>query len=252
MGIMRVAFSDRLSRRTVVKVAGVTMLGGLLATCGGDDDDDTEDEPTPTQQAQTADPTATDEEIEPTATEASEVTATPTDEPDEDPTATATNSSTPTSEPTATVTSTATAEPSPTPEPTNTPEPTPEPTSTPEPEPTPTEVVEPTPTPAPQPQTYTVEMNDQNVFVPAQLSINVGDTVVWMNVGSAPHTATCDPSKAINASSVNLPAGAAPWDTGILMGGESGSHTFDTPGEYTYFCIPHEVIGMIGHVSVTG
>lgn len=250
MKMVRLAFSDQMSRRTVVRLAGVTMLGGLLAACG-DDDDDNVDEPTPTLRAQSEDPTIAGE-IEATATEASEVTATPTDEPDDDPTATAKSTSTPTSEPTATATATATAEPSATPEPTNTPEPTPEPTSTPEPEPTPTEVVEPTATPAPQPQTYTVEMNDQNVFVPAQLSINVGDTVVWVNVGTAPHTATCDPSQAINASSVNLPAGAAPWDTGILMGGESGSHTFDTPGEYTYFCIPHEVIGMIGHISVVG
>ncbi|MFW6074398.1 MAG: cupredoxin domain-containing protein [Chloroflexota bacterium] len=262
----------RLSRRSLLKYTGTVFtasaLAGLIAACGGDDDDDEEDtEPTATadDQAQDEDPTATEEDDEPTATEAE-----PTETEEEDPTATeeedeptATEEPTSTPEPTATEEPepTATEEPSPTEEPTSTPEPTateePEPTATEEPEPTPepTNTPEPEPTPteaAPEPQTYTVNMTDDMVFDPAQLSINVGDTVVWENVGEAPHTATCDPDLAMDPASVNLPEGAAPWDTGMLNGGESGSHTFDTPGEYTYFCIPHETIGMIASISVAG
>jgi plastocyanin len=29
-------------------------------------------------------------------------------------------------------------------------------------------------------------------------------------------------------------------------------HTFDVPGTYQYFCIPHEMAGMTGTVVVTG
>jgi hypothetical protein len=34
--------------------------------------------------------------------------------------------------------------------------------------------------------------------------------------------------------------------------GESFSYTFDEPGTYEYFCIPHEDLGMVGTVTVTG
>ena len=41
------------------------------------------------------------------------------------------------------------------------------------------------------------------------------------------------------------------WDSGQLNGGQSFSHTFDAPGDYTYFCMPHESLGMVGHITVT-
>lgn len=61
-------------------------------------------------------------------------------------------------------------------------------------------------------------------FSPASITIHAGDTVTWTNVGKAPHSAT-----AYNHT----------FDTGILQPGQSGSHTFTTPGTYTYFCIVH-------------
>ncbi len=50
---------------------------------------------------------------------------------------------------------------------------------------------------------------------------------------------------------MQLPAGAEPWDSGTVNGGESWSYTFETPGEYTYFCIPHELAGMVASLTVT-
>lgn len=61
-------------------------------------------------------------------------------------------------------------------------------------------------------------------FSPPSITIHVGDTITWTNVGKAPHSATAD-----NHS----------FDTGVLQHGQSGSHTFTTPGTYTYFCIVH-------------
>lgn len=61
-------------------------------------------------------------------------------------------------------------------------------------------------------------------FSPATITIHAGDTVTWTNTGKQPHTAT-----ATNNS----------WDTGVLRPGQSGSHTFSTPGTYSYYCIVH-------------
>jgi plastocyanin len=102
-----------------------------------------------------------------------------------------------------------------------------------------------------QAQTHLVEMNLQLQFVPEQLTVNVGDTVTWRTVGPIPHTSTCDPSLAANPEqSVALPEGAEPWNSGDVGDGEEFSHTFEVPGDYTYFCIPHEAAGMIASLTV--
>ena len=101
-------------------------------------------------------------------------------------------------------------------------------------------------------QTANVTMSDANQFQPANLTIARGTTVTWTNTGTVPHTVTSDPSKAANASDASVPSGAQPWDSGMINGGGTFQHTFDTPGQYTYFCIPHEALGMVGHITVTG
>jgi plastocyanin len=102
-----------------------------------------------------------------------------------------------------------------------------------------------------QPQTHVVEMTLQLQFVPEQLTVNVGDTVTWRTVGPIPHTSTCDPSLAANpAQSVALPEGAEPWNSDLVGDGKEFSHTFEVPGEYRYFCIPHEAAGMIASLTV--
>jgi plastocyanin len=109
---------------------------------------------------------------------------------------------------------------------------------------------------------HTVEMNDSLAFVPQEITIAPGDTVVWENVGSVGHSVT--------AYEDELPEGAAYWasggfdaegaardaysagdpESGDVPGGESYEHTFETTGEYGYFCIPHEAAGMVGTVVV--
>lgn len=96
-----------------------------------------------------------------------------------------------------------------------------------------------------------VEMTDELRFVPDQLTVNVGDTVTWRNTGSVAHTATDDRGKAQDAANAVLPEGAEPWDSGNIAAGEEWSYTFQTPGEYTYFCIPHELAGMVARLTVT-
>ena len=88
-------------------------------------------------------------------------------------------------------------------------------------------------------------------FVPDTLTIKVGETVTWTTVGAIPHTSTADATKAQDPAHVKLPEGAEPWDSGFVTQGQSWNRTFDVPGEYAYFCIPHESAGMLATLTVT-
>ena len=87
-------------------------------------------------------------------------------------------------------------------------------------------------------------------YQPAILSIKVGDTVEWKNVGNSIHHASSDPSSAINPGDVSNPPGAKPFDSGFLQPGQSFTYTFTVQGKYKYVCAPHETSGMSGEVVV--
>ncbi|CAN5772337.1 hypothetical protein BH23CHL4_BH23CHL4_28180 [soil metagenome] len=61
-------------------------------------------------------------------------------------------------------------------------------------------------------------------FAPATLQITVGDTVTWTNDDDSDHTVT---------------ASDGLFDSGQLGEGATFSFTFDTAGEFTYFCAIH-------------
>ena len=71
-------------------------------------------------------------------------------------------------------------------------------------------------------------------FVPAELTIKEGESVVWMNHDAAPHTAT---------------ATDGAWDTGALKRGERAVVRFEKAGRYRYICAYHP--NMKGEVVVT-
>ena len=89
-----------------------------------------------------------------------------------------------------------------------------------------------------QGQEVTVRMED-NFFDQANITVEPGTTVTWVQSGDNPHTTT---------SYDGL------WDSGMIEGGTDGtfSFTFEEPGTYDYFCIPHEALGMVGTVTVSG
>ena len=89
-----------------------------------------------------------------------------------------------------------------------------------------------------QSQNVTVSMED-NFFDEANITVPVGTTVTWVQNGNNSHTTT---------SYDGL------WDSSLIAGGSGGtfSFTFNEPGTYTYFCRPHEAMGMVGTVTVTG
>lgn len=99
-------------------------------------------------------------------------------------------------------------------------------------------------------ETVVVEMDDQLRFSHEALHIRVGVTVEWRNVGILEHTVSADPTLAREGSSVLLPPGAEPFDSGPIRAGEVFRHTFRHPGIYVYQCTPHEMVGMTGVVIV--
>lgn len=98
-------------------------------------------------------------------------------------------------------------------------------------------------------------------FEPATLTVAPGDTVVWKNTSSHAHTVTAYqaeiPAEADYFATGGFDSQSAAEDgwldgtRGALYEGDTFEHTFETPGEYNYFCIPHEASGMLGFVEVT-
>lgn len=70
-------------------------------------------------------------------------------------------------------------------------------------------------------------------YAPAELTIEVGDTVTWTNLDDQSHTATATDGS---------------WDSATLEQGASASITFTAPGTYDYLCTPHPT--MTGRIVV--
>ena len=103
----------------------------------------------------------------------------------------------------------------------------------------------------------TVTMTDGFAFEPETATVETGQTVRWTNTSSVDHTVT--------AYEDEIPDGAAYFASGgfeseraarnrvnedLIAPGEEYEHTFEQPGTYGYFCIPHESSGMVGTVRV--
>ncbi len=76
-------------------------------------------------------------------------------------------------------------------------------------------------------------------FSPADVTINAGDTVHWMNVDTAAHTVT-------GGSPADGPSGI--FDSSLVMADAVYAFTFDETGSYDYFCMVHP--WMVGTVTV--
>lgn len=75
---------------------------------------------------------------------------------------------------------------------------------------------------------HLIKLVDDDV-VPANLVVEAGDEVTWLNTGDHDHTVSV--------------YGDFEWEDRLLAPGESFSHIFETPGDYAFICIfpPNEV-----------
>ena len=76
-------------------------------------------------------------------------------------------------------------------------------------------------------------------YSPADIEINAGDTVEWINIDTAAHTVT-------GGSPADGPSGV--FDSSLVMADAVYAFTFDDAGSYDYFCMVHP--WMVGSVTV--
>jgi len=100
-----------------------------------------------------------------------------------------------------------------------------------------------------EPQTHTVEIpvgtgglgceTTNECYSPADITINAGDTVEWINIDSVAHTVTAGSPR---------DAQVEVFDSSLMMADKSWSFTFEDAGSYDYFCMIHA--WMTGSVTV--
>lgn len=84
------------------------------------------------------------------------------------------------------------------------------------------------------------------VFEPAEITVAVGEKVEFVNNRGFPHNIVFDEDE--------IPAGvdadAISHEDYLNGPGDTEYNTFDTPGEYGYYCEPHQGAGMVGKIIV--
>ncbi|WP_436924246.1 plastocyanin/azurin family copper-binding protein [Halosimplex amylolyticum] len=106
----------------------------------------------------------------------------------------------------------------------------------------------------------TVKMTDELGFEPKQIQVEAGTTVTFENVGSIGHTVTAYEDKIPDGATYfasgdfdSQDAASEAYSSeqaGNIPSGESYEVTLETTGTYEYYCIPHELNGMVGSVKV--
>jgi len=88
-------------------------------------------------------------------------------------------------------------------------------------------------------ETPVVRMGN-NYFDPIGLHVDPGTTVRF-EIAAGAHSATAYESR--------IPAAASAFDSGVISSG-AFEYTFEEPGTYDYYCIPHKSVGMVGRIVV--
>ena len=99
----------------------------------------------------------------------------------------------------------------------------------------------PNPNPSPSPSGRTVSPTmSGSAFHPAADTVAAGSSVTWTNQDGFNHTIA------------SVPGSGESFASGAVPGGTSFSHTFNTPGTYTYYCTIHgtPTAGMRGVIVV--
>ncbi|SEP15730.1 Plastocyanin [Halogranum amylolyticum] len=93
--------------------------------------------------------------------------------------------------------------------------------------------------PASAQETPVVKMGN-NYFDPIGLHVEPGTTVRF-EIAAGAHSATAYENR--------IPSDAGAFDSGTISSGEF-EYTFEEPGTYDYYCIPHKSVGMVGRIVV--
>ncbi|GCF12506.1 hypothetical protein Harman_04410 [Haloarcula mannanilytica] len=109
-------------------------------------------------------------------------------------------------------------------------------------------------------ETSTVEMTDGLAYEPKNIQVEAGTTITFENVGAIGHTVTAYEDKIPDGaeyfasggfdSQQAAKDGYSNGQKGNITEGESYEVTLETTGTYEYYCIPHEMNGMVGKIKV--
>ncbi len=101
-----------------------------------------------------------------------------------------------------------------------------------------------------------VLMTASQTFGPQDLTVSVGDAVVFANDSKETHTVTAYEDEVPEGEYFASGGFGSEEEArgniadGLIDPGETFEATFDTPGTYEYFCFPHETNGMTGTITV--
>jgi plastocyanin len=84
-------------------------------------------------------------------------------------------------------------------------------------------------------------------YKPGTLTVSAGSTVTWHQMDPGVHTVTSGTVQQNGGSVTPMPDGM--FRSGQIATRKTYSHTFDTPGTYTYFCEIHPAT-MHGEITV--
>ncbi|MEX2346063.1 MAG: plastocyanin/azurin family copper-binding protein [Balneolaceae bacterium] len=88
--------------------------------------------------------------------------------------------------------------------------------------------------------------HEDSRFEPSDLTISAGD-VIRFNVVEGIHTVTAYHPD--NRKPLRIPERAESFDSGPLQAGDEWHLQIKVPGEYNYFCLPHERFGHVGKIN---
>lgn len=95
-----------------------------------------------------------------------------------------------------------------------------------------------------------IEIDDAGTFTPGGIEVRVGETVIWRNRDTRPHSVSIDASQFPEGIPISRPEGVQPFTSGEILPNERFTHTFDLPGDYVYGCTLHPDSSMIGTIRV--
>ena len=85
-------------------------------------------------------------------------------------------------------------------------------------------------------------------FDPIGILIEPGQRVRWRCVATVHTTSAYHPQNM--SHSLRIPESALPWDSKYLLPGKTFEIALTVEGVYDYFCMPHEIAGMVGRIIV--
>lgn len=106
----------------------------------------------------------------------------------------------------------------------------------------------------PAPGPAVVQMTPEMTFMPRELSVMVGEVVVWQNAAKEPHSVNTIPENCRSEDGkkwIQIPPGATPFFSGEIKPGDEFRFRFEKPGTYQYVCTFHEHASMRGTVIVS-